>query len=217
MTYRCVLFDLDGTLVDGRRGILRAMQHALRAKGIERTDERLSYFIGPPLHEVFSEHFGFSEADTLAAVDKYREYYADTGVLEVELYPGIPELLEALRGDAQLAVATSKPHVYARQILEHFELLDHFGIVSGPELDGTRRHKPEIIEHALGHLGGPPRDQTVMIGDRFYDVRGARKTGVNAISVGWGFGSPDELRDAKPDAHAETVHELHQLLSSKPR
>lgn len=212
MNYRCVLFDLDGTLVDGRRGILRAMQHALRANGIERSDERLSYFIGPPLHEVFSEHFGFSAADTQAAVDKYREYYADTGVLEVELYDGIRELLQALEGRAHLAVATSKPHVYARQILDHFGLLDHFSIVSGPELDGTRRHKPEIIDHALQHLGEPPRSQTVMIGDRFYDVRGARKTGVNAISVGWGFGSADELREAGADAHANTVAELSGLL-----
>jgi phosphoglycolate phosphatase len=212
-TYPTVLFDLDGTIVDGRRGILQSLRHALARWNIEREDERLLAFIGPPLHEVFAEGFGFDAERTQQAVDAYREYYTDRGLYEVETYAGVPELLrELVERGATLAVATSKPHVYATRILEHFGLLDAFAFVSGPELDGTRRHKPEIIEHALTRIGDPDREQTAMIGDRFYDVEGARATGLRSIAVGWGFGSAHELARARPDFHAATVDELRGLL-----
>ena len=209
-----LLFDLDGTLADGRRGIVQSLQYALRKFGLSRDEERLLHFIGPPLHEIFSEGFGFDEAKTLDAVDTYREYYGDTGIYEVDAYPGIAALVRALADEGRtLAVATSKPHVYATRILEHLDLADSFRFVSGPELDGTRRHKPEIIEHALAQLGHPARDDAVMIGDRIYDVRGARKTGLRSISVGWGFGSSSELADASADHHVGSVAELAALLS----
>lgn len=211
--YATILFDLDGTIVDGRRGILRSLRHALARWDIERDDAHLLPFIGPPLHEVFSEGFGFDEARTHAAVAAYREYYADRGLFEVEAYAGIPDLLRELATTGTtLAVATSKPHVYATRILEHFDLLPLFAFVSGPELDGTRRHKPQIIEHALARVGNPARDRAAMIGDRFYDVDGARQTGLHSIAVGWGFGSPEELSRARPDHHAGTVDELRSLL-----
>jgi phosphoglycolate phosphatase len=216
-TYSTVLFDLDGTIADGRRGILSSLRHALARWDIERDDAHLLPFIGPPLHEVFADGFGFDPARTLQAVDAYREYYADRGIYEVETYAGVPALLRELaaRG-VTLAVATSKPHVYASRILEHFDLLDAFAFVSGPELDGTRRHKPQIIEHALARLGDPARERAAMIGDRFYDVDGARKTGLRSIAVGWGFGSADELARAQPDLHAASVDELRALLG-RPR
>lgn len=216
--YPALLFDLDGTIVDGRRGILHSLRHALARWQIERDDAALLPFIGPPLHEVFAEGFGFDHARTHEAVDTYREYYADRGLYEVETYAGVPELLRELaeRG-ATLAVATSKPHVYATRILEHFGLLEAFAFVSGPELDGTRRHKPEIIEHALARIGDPERERTAMIGDRSYDVEGARATGLRSIAVGWGFGSAEELSRAQPDFHAATVDDLRALLRRPPR
>jgi phosphoglycolate phosphatase len=209
-----VLFDLDGTLADGRRGIVHALQHALAQRQIMRREAELLQFIGPPLQEVFAEGFGFAAPEVELAVAAYRDYYADRGIHEVELYAGIPALLARLRRSGLvLGVATSKPRVYAARILDAFGLTEHFSGLSGPELDGSRRHKPEVIEHVLAQLGAPARGDVVMVGDRVYDVEGARHSGIASITVGWGFGSDDELARARADHHAPDVEALGRLLA----
>ena len=210
---RLLLWDLDGTLTDPMLGITSAVQHALRAFHIEPPDRQaLTPFIGPPLLESFQRFYGFSEEQARAAVTAYRDYFADTGIFENEVYPGIPALLAELREAGKtLALATSKPAVFAERILEHFHLREFFAFVAGSELDGTRAHKADVIAYALEQTGFPAAD-ALMIGDRCYDVDGARVLGIEALGVAYGYGSREELEKAGAATVAGSVKELRNLL-----
>lgn len=191
---RVVLFDLDGTLTDPKVGITRSVEHALRRLGVPPVPpEVLLCFIGPPLHEAFVELAGVPAGLAHAAVDAYREYFGDRGLFENVVYDGVLEMLEVLgAGGFRLGVATSKPTVFAEQILEHFGLRHRFDVVAGAELDGTRRHKQDVIRLALDRLGCGG-DGCVMVGDRSFDVLGARHHGVPALGATWGYGTAAEL------------------------
>jgi phosphoglycolate phosphatase len=127
----------------------------------------------------------------------YREYYADRGCLENTVYDGVPELLAVLHeAGLRMAVATSKAHVFARTILEHFGLAGHFEHIVGPELDGTGRHKHEVVAEAMRQLDVGPADGVVLVGDRSHDVVGAAANGIACIGATWGYGSRDELESA---------------------
>lgn len=206
---RAVLFDLDGTLTDPGEGITRSVEYALRAYGIEVKDRRELYpFIGPPLADSFSRFYGFSEAEAKRAVEKYREYYRDRGIFENRVYNGIPELLDALKKEGfKILLATSKPEEFAQRILERFGLLSRFDTVAGATMDGSRVEKEDVIRYALEHTRLAPRE-CVMVGDRRFDVEGARRVGMPAIAVLWGYGSREELESAAPAALAETPKEL---------
>jgi phosphoglycolate phosphatase len=212
--YRTVLFDLDGTLTDPQVGITRSVQYALARMGIMEQDlEKLIYFIGPPLAASFMECYGMDETRSRRAVGYYREYFSQTGIFENAVYPGIEELLTELRQtDKTLAVATSKPGVFANRILEHFNLSGYFRFVAGSNLDGTLVEKAEVIAYALKNL--PPVDsrEVVMIGDRKHDIIGAKKNGIASIAVGYGYGAMSEILSAKPNSIASTVDELSALL-----
>ena len=206
-----MLFDLDGTLTDPKTGITRSIQHALRKRGIEPPDaDALEPLIGPPLLHSFRDAFGFSPDEAQRAVEDYREYFSERGLYENEVYPGIPELLARLRAAGRrLALATSKPTVFAERILAHFDLAQHFELVIGSFLDGTRVEKREVVAAALEGLGN---ERAVMVGDRMHDVQGARANGIAAIAVTWGYGAPDELLVAAPSRVARSVDELGRIL-----
>lgn len=206
-----ILFDLDGTLTDSSPGITRCVQHALRGAGIEVADPaELRRFLGPPLTESFMKLYGMSHEQACRARERYRERYDPVGMLENEVYPGVPGMLTAL-GEAgfTLHLATSKPHFYASRILQHFGLAQHFGFIGGSELDGSREAKAEVVAHVLRETGTSP-DTAVMVGDRSHDIIGARQNGLAVVGVGYGYGSPEELADA--DAIAESVDALRALL-----
>ena len=154
-TYKNILFDLDGTLTDPGVGITNSVAHALRKYGITVDDNReLFKFIGPPLHESFEAYYGFSKDEAFTAVEYYREYYRDRGIFENLLYDGIPDLLKFLHSRGHiLAVATSKPEIFAKQILDHFTLGKYFTCITGSNLDGTRTKKAEVIDYALSSCG----------------------------------------------------------------
>ena len=152
---------------------------------------------------------GFSEADAIRAVASYREYFAETGIFENAVYPGVPECLEALQARGwRLAVATSKPTVFAERILDHFSLLTHFQAVVGAGLDGSRRHKHEVIAAALSDLGVAADERCIMVGDREHDVIGAKTVGLLSVGVTWGYGSVQELSEAGADVLVHAVAEL---------
>lgn len=146
-----ILFDLDGTLTESGEGIINCVQLALEKLGKkEEHPENLQCFIGPPLKEQFMKYAGLGEEEGEKAVVYYRERYTTTGIFENRLYPKIPELLELLKiNNKILAVASSKPEVYVKQILEHFQIADYFTAIVGSELDGRRTEKAEVIEEAL--------------------------------------------------------------------
>lgn len=217
MNYKNILFDLDGTLTDPKIGITKSISYALNKMGITvESLEELEIFIGPPLAVTFKEFYGFDEDKTNTAIEYYREYFSATGLYENEVYTGIKELLELLTKDPsnRLFVATSKPQVFAQQIIDHFELGSYFEYVCGSELDGTRSAKAEIIGYLLENFKLNP-EETVMIGDRKYDIIGAQHHGINSIAVGYGFGSREELTDIQPTYLAKNIQELTELLSAE--
>jgi len=189
-----VLFDLDGTLTDPRTGIIGCIRHALTV--MERRcppDTELVGFIGPPLQQTFAALLGGNAGDVTRALGLYRERFSRIGMFENAVYPGIAEALQALKTNgAALFVATSKPTLYARRILEHFQLSAFFDGTYGSELDGTRAGKRELIAHVLAAERLTP-DATYVVGDREHDIRGALANGVRAIGALWGYGSREEL------------------------
>ena len=218
--FQYCLFDLDGTLTDPKEGITRSVQHALKYFGIEEPDlDRLEPFIGPPLKDSFMEFYGLSEEQALKAVEVYRERFAPVGVLENEIIPGTGQMLAHAREKGiHLAVASSKPLVFVRQILRHFQIEEYFEVVVGSELDGTRGSKEEVVEEALRQLGilemDPADKQSLcaMIGDRKFDIQGAIAHGLTGIGVSFGYAGEGELSAAGADMVADTMEQLERIL-----
>lgn len=193
-----ILFDLDGTLTDPFTGITKCIQHALSSLGREVPPaDDLRWCIGPPLHDSFLTLLDTDDGDLASkALEIYRERFGKVGLFENELYPGLEDCLrEFSRSGHRLSVATSKPTVYARRIVEHFGLTGYFCVVDGSELDGTRTDKTSLIAHIL-ERDGLDRGEVVMIGDRKYDMIGAVANEIPGLGVLWGYGSRDELRNA---------------------
>jgi phosphoglycolate phosphatase len=206
------LFDLDGTLTDPKTGITRSVQYALERLGrpIPEADE-LTWMIGPPLIAGFTKLLG-GPADAQEAVRLYRERYSDVGLYENEVYAGIPGLLQKLREqDIRLFVATSKLHVFARRILDHFELSHFFGGIYGSELDHRNADKSDLIRHILDQERFDPA-RAVMIGDREHDAIGARANGIAALGVTWGYGSRPELLKAGVSCLVDDPQGLEEKL-----
>lgn len=218
-----VLLDLDGTLTDPYDGITRCILHALDGLGLPAPDEpSLRRVIGPPLQDGFAS-LGVAPGQVDQAVRLYREGYSTTGLYENHLYDGIPELLGDLRrAGRRLALATSKPEVFAQRVLDHVGLAEHIDVVGGATLDGTRRHKADVIAHVLAVIdstGTSAQAQTgasihrpVMVGDRAQDVLGAQAHGLRCVGVGWGYADPGELQAAGADPVVSTPAELLQAL-----
>ena len=212
-----ILFDLDGTLTDPKVGICTCVQYALKAFDIEEPDlDKLEPFIGPPLKDSFMQYYGLSEEQAEAAIEKYRERFSVTGKFENKIYEGISALLSDLKDYGyHLAVASSKPECFVKDILNHFNITKYFEAIVGSELDGTRIDKAEVIHEALNqlfHYGKIRKEQVVMIGDRKFDVEGAKEIGVTSVAVSYGYGSVEELQEANPDYLAESVDALHSLF-----
>jgi phosphoglycolate phosphatase len=208
-----IYFDLDGTLTDPKPGITRSIQYALRKldRDVPREDE-LTWCIGPPLHASLKKLLG---ADDLAdkALSLYRERFADIGLFENVVYPGVKETLSAVASSGRrLFVATSKPVVYAERIIDHFKLTAYFERVFGSELDGTRSDKTDLLGYALRTAGVDP-SQAVMIGDRSHDMIGARNNKMTAVGVLYGYGGKQELLDAGAHHICATPEGLPGLVS----
>lgn len=212
--YNYFLFDLDGTITDPAEGITNSVVYSLQKYGIEVKDKTKLYkFIGPPLLDSFSKYYGFTDIESQKAVDYYREYYRDKGILENRVYDGFKDVLKRLQRDGKtLVVATSKPEVFARQILDYFDLSKYFTYIAGSNLDGTRTNKAEVIEYALKSCDIMSRDDVIMIGDRKYDIVGANKIGIDSIGVLFGYGNREEFIESGATYIVETVKDLYDLV-----
>ena len=215
MRYDVLLWDLDGTLTDPKEGITLSVQYALNRLGypIPKADD-LDWIIGPPLKESFKTLLQTSDDEMLdRAVLIYRERYRESGLYENIVYPGIPELLGKLKEQGcKHLLATSKPRVFAEKILQYFALDSYFSVIMGSELNGQFVEKDVLIAEVLKKAPAESRSKTVMIGDRSYDVRGARANQIDVISVGYGYGTEKELQEASPDFIAPSVKDLEKLL-----
>lgn len=215
MDKQTILLDLDGTVTDSSPGIIRSVAYALKTFGIEVDDLTTLYpFIGPPLKDAFIRYYRFDDRQAEQAVTAYRVYYADKGIFENRVYDGIPAFLDLLRQKGRtVALATSKPTVFAARILEHFHLAGYFDAVCGSELDGTRTAKGEVIRCALERCGVREPASAVMVGDREHDIVGARQAGVESVGVLYGYGSYEELSASGADHLVANVAGLAELLA----
>ncbi|MEM7719490.1 MAG: HAD hydrolase-like protein [Pseudomonadota bacterium] len=189
-----VFLDLDGTLMDSEPGILSSLRSAFLAVGrpdMAATD--LRWMIGPPFIDSFKK---INVENPQAAIDAYRDVYAAGGMFDAQVYKGIFEMIADLQTVGhRLYLATAKPHVAATQITAHFGLAAHFVDEFGPELDGTRNWKGDLLTYALERTGEDPA-QAVMVGDRHHDFAAAASVDMKSIAVRWGYGDEDERREA---------------------
>lgn len=215
--FQFILFDLDGTLTDPKVGITSCVQYALHKMGIEEPDlNKLEPFIGPPLLDSFEEFYGFTKEQAEQAITAYRERFSTIGLFENEVYPGIPAMLEHLQEQGKkLAIASSKPTVFVKRILEHFDMEKYFDVIVGSELNGALSRKEEVVEEALRQLHHGEKeayDTTVMVGDRKFDVFGAKEFGLTSIGVSFGYAAEGELAAAGADYIVDSVEQLECLL-----
>lgn len=211
--FEYILFDLDGTLTDPKEGITKCVQYALASVGIDEPDlDKLEPFIGPPLGDSFMEFYGFDRESAMKLVDKYRERFTDVGMYENNIYPGIAEMLETLKeAGCKISIASSKPTELVEGILDYFDIRKYFDCVVGSNMDGTRVKKEEVVEEALRQLQGV-KEKTAMVGDRKFDIEGARAFGLISIGVSFGYAAENELEEAGADYIVDTVEELQNIL-----
>lgn len=212
--YQYVLFDLDGTLTNPASGITNSIIYALKKFDIEVTDRTTLYsFIGPPLIHSFQSEYGFSKEKAEQALAYYREYFSVKGIYENEVYDGIPQLLKFLKEQKKtIILATSKPEAFAKRILEHFHLAPYFDFIAGATMDETRSEKADIIAYAIEQCQITDSSMAVMVGDRKYDILGAKQFGMASIGVLFGFGSRAELEEAGASYLTETPQEIMRLF-----
>ena len=210
---KTILFDLDGTLTDSGEGIINCAILALEHFGCPiPTREEMRVFVGPPLHESFIKH-GIPADKTEEAIAVYRSRYIPIGAYENTPYPGIRELLEALKADGHtLYVATSKPEAMSVKILEHFDLAKYFDMICGATMDTSRSSKEDVIAYLLEMNGRA--DNIIMVGDTKFDVLGAKHHGIRTVGVSWGYGKVEEMVSAGAVAIADTMEELLCILRS---
>ena len=213
--YTTVLFDLDGTLVDSGIGVTNSVAYALNKFGITPPPrEELFRFIGPPLTQSFSEFCGFDEEKTTQAIAYYREYYSKQGISECVMYDGILEMIKALKSRGyKIALATSKPEIYARVVVENKGILEYLDYISAASTDEkTRATKEAVVEYALSLCEEKDTSKIVMVGDRHFDINGAKKYGIDSIGVTFGYGSRAELISAGATYTVDASYEILDIL-----
>lgn len=209
-----LLFDLDGTIIDSKEGITGAARHTLTYCGVAEEEIRdLCRFIGPPLRDSFEEFFGFSKSQIDTAVQVYRKYYTEKGVFQNALYPGVEDVIRQLKdGGKTIILSTSKPQPFAEKILAMFHLTKYFDHICGGDLQEKHSSKAEIIRNVFEAAKiSDPRD-AVMIGDRKYDILGAKQAGIRSVGVLYGYGGREELALAGADKLIEDITELLPLF-----
>jgi len=205
---------LDGTLTDSKEGIFLSLRYALKFFGIEeKDDEKLKLFLGPPLVGAFMKHYGFSEEQAHIALEKYRELFAKEGIYRLSVYPGIEAMLQKLKKDKTIVLATSKPILYAKEIMERAGLSCYFDYLEGATMDESRTEKKDVIRYAIETYNLDKKD-IIMVGDRENDIKGAQENGIEALGVLYGYGSREELINAGCKNLAKTVEEAEKFLLS---
>lgn len=212
--FQYILWDLDGTLSDPMVGICSAVQYALKHFGFEVDDIRtLTPFIGPPLQQSLKEFYHFTPEQIKEAHRVYNEYFIARGMFENVMYEGIDTLLKKLRQEGKhLYVATSKPEKLAKRILEHFGLASYFDFIGGDTDNLTRSAKSEVIRYVLSENKAINPAQAIMVGDRKFDIAGAKANGIPAVGVLYGYGNREEFVEANADYIVHDLKELENLL-----
>lgn len=212
--FEYILFDLDGTITDSGEGITKSVQYALKSFDINVDKlEDLNKFIGPPLKDSFKKFYNFDDEKAEIGLKKYREYYAEKGIFENSLYDGVVDLLEDLKkNNKTIILATSKPEVYAKQILQYFKVDKYFTFAAGSDFEETRVKKGEVIKYALKEAKISDLSKVIMIGDREHDIIGAKENNIKSIGVLYGYGDVVELTQARAEYIAKTPKEILNIV-----
>ena len=216
--YDIVLFDFDGTLVDTSEGVFKSIIYALNADGKSAPSaETLRKFIGPPIYASFKETLGYTdEAKIEWLIKKYRERYSVLGLFEAEFYPGIEELLIKLKENGiKTATASSKPKKFIHKILDGTGFAKYFDYIGGTDFDQKESGKTEIILGALEYFNCTDKSKAVMVGDRKFDIEGAKSAGVETIAVLYGFGSREEFEEYEAEYIAENTADIERTVLGK--
>lgn len=212
---RAVLFDLDGTVLDSQTGVFRSIEYAMNKLHLTMPPQSdLIAFLGPPIHQGFTTVCHVPPHLVEDAVTYYREYYNDVGKFEASIYAGIADTLQRIRQDGKRCyITTSKPQVFAKQILSHFGITDLFDEIYGCELDGTRSEKADVLAYCLEQQG-LKSGEVILVGDRLYDVNGAQKLSMECVGILYGYGTREELEAAGATYICDNTDELYTLLRS---
>ncbi len=215
MKYDAVLLDFDGTIADTGEGIYDSVRYAVRAMGFDPLPEEIVHtFIGPPIFSSFKRTLNLSDEDSAKAVEKYRESYMNGGIYRLSFYDGMEKLLNDIKKSGiKLAVASSKPENFIIEILKYLKISDLFDFISAPESDRAPESKTALVERAVTVLN-VDKSKTVMIGDRYFDIEGAREAKVDSIGVTFGFGDKDELIKSGADYIADSTGDIRRIIFS---
>lgn len=212
-----LLFDFDGTLFDTAPGIFKSMQHVCDHYKLPYGEAEFKKMIGPSLKESFTTIFHLPESEVPQAINVYREYYSTVGMFDCTPYNGVFELIEKLRTKGfKILVATSKPELYAKQILERKGFLHLFDFVGGADLSEQKRcEKIDVVNYVLKENNlVKKKNECLMIGDRKYDINGAHAADLKALGILWGFGNREEFEEANADFILETPEQVFKFLSN---
>lgn len=216
--YKYILFDLDGTISASALGIRKSLEHAITTMNKPLPDlSDYTKYIGPPLKDTMKNLCHFNEEESAEGIEIYRNYYDENGKYLNELYDGFKDLLDEIRKtDAKVAVCSSKYEKFAEEIIDILGVSDYFDAVCGSNLDGSRKDKKDLIPYAVKSLGGDfdnEKADIVMIGDTYFDAKGAKLCDVNFIGVEYGYGSIQRMIEEGAEVFAKTVSDLLPLLS----
>lgn len=213
MKYRNILFDLDETITDSSPGIINSYLHSLNKIGLAEDDiDKLKSYIGSPLRAYYTERHNLSTADSDIAVKHFREHYAEKGIFENNVYPKMDVLIDKLSESGyRLYIATSKPLEFAITVLNHFRLKEYFNSIHGSDMSADNKPKDKLIADAI-LMNGLIKNESIMIGDRYHDINGAKSNGIASIAVTYGYGSINELSDLQPDYIADSADEIEKIL-----
>lgn len=215
MPFLSVFLDLDGTITDSMPGITNSVSYALAQYGIHASPESLRKFVGPPLRESFQKYFPetFNENNVDDVIAQFKIRYAEKGVHELTVYPGMAELIADLHAAGKtIVLATSKAEHFARQILDEAGLARYFSFISGADYSSNRLSKTEVLRHALANLPDISLTNAIMVGDREHDVIGAHAVNMRCAAVLFGYGNRAEFEKAGADYIIKSVAELHRRL-----
>lgn len=216
MKFKNILFDLDGTITDSSPGIINSYLHSLNKIGLAEDDiDKLKSYIGSPLRAYYTERHNLSTADSDIAVKHFREHYAQTGIFENAVYPGMAELIDKLQENGfRLYIATSKPLEFAITVLNHFKIKEYFNSIHGSDMSADNKPKDRLIADAI-LMNGLSKDESIMIGDRYHDINGAKTNGIASIAVTYGYGSINELSELQPEYIAASADEIEKIFFPK--
>lgn len=214
--YKYILFDLDGTLIEPKEGITKCVAYALNKLNISVDNlDDLTVFIGPPLIDSFMQYYHMTLAEAEQAVVYYRERFKERGVIECELYDNVEKTLKLLKElNIKIMLATSKPEIFAEKILERFDIAKYFDLIAGATLDGTRGEKSGVIKYVLDQFEINNLSEVAMVGDRKFDILGARKNNIDSIGVTYGYAIGNELIDNSPNYIINDILELIDIVKN---